>query len=50
MAKNKSTKKNYIMAKNNAQSVSSLLCTQVIKPQIIKKKKPHKISPVHKFT
>ena len=30
------------MAKNNVQSVSYLLCTQVIKPQIIQN---HKISP-----
>ena len=27
----------YITAKNNVQSVSYLLCTQVIKPQIIEK-------------
>ena len=27
----------YIMAKNNVQSVSYLLCTQVIKPQIMHK-------------
>ena len=35
----------YTMAKNNVQSVSYLLCTQVIKAQIIpppKKKKPTK--------
>ena len=32
-----STTKGYIMAKNNVQSVSHLLCTQVIKPQIIHK-------------
>ena len=29
--------KGYIMTKNNVQSVSYLLCTQVIKPQIIHK-------------
>ena len=29
--------KNYITAKNNVQSVFYLLCTQVIKPQIIQK-------------
>ena len=32
-----STTKDYITAKNNVQSVSNLLCTQVIKPQIIQK-------------
>ena len=32
-----STTKGYIMAKNNVQSVSYLLCTQVIKPQMIQK-------------
>ena len=32
-----STTKGYIMAKNNVQSVSHLLCTQVIKPQISQK-------------
>ena len=33
----KSTTKDYITAKNNVQSVFYLLCTQVIKPQIIHK-------------
>ena len=37
-----STTEDYNMAKNNVQSVSYLLCTQVIKPQIIPN---HKISP-----
>ena len=32
-----STTKDYITAKNNVQSLSYLLCTQVIKPQIIQK-------------
>ena len=35
------------MAKNNVQSVSYLLCTQVIKPQIIQN---HKVSPDTNFT
>ena len=43
----KSTTKGYIMAKNNVQSISYLLCTQVIKPQIIHK--PQNQS-WHKFT
>ena len=42
-----STTKDYIMAKNNIQSVSYLLCMQVIKPQIIPK--PQNQS-WHKFT
>ena len=32
-----STTKDYITAKNNVQSVSYLLCMQVIKPQILQK-------------
>ena len=32
-----STTEDYITAKNNAQSLSYLLCTQVIKPQVIQK-------------
>ena len=32
-----STTKDYITAKNNVQSVSYLLCAQVIKPEIIQK-------------
>ena len=43
----KSTTKGYIMVKNNVQSGSYLLCTQVIKPQIIHK--PQNQS-WHKFT
>ena len=43
----KSITKDYITAKNNVQSVSYLLCTQVIKPQIINK--PQNQS-WHKFT
>ena len=35
----KSATKDYITAKNNVQSVSYLLCMQVIKPQIIQKPK-----------
>ena len=42
-----STTKDYITAKNNVQSVSYLLCTQVIKPQVIQK--PQNKSG-HKFT
>ena len=38
------------MAKNNVQSVSYLLCTQVIKPQIPLKKKIKKNQSWHKFT
>ena len=45
-AKNNATE-DYIIAKKNVQSVSYLLCTQIIKPQIIQKpqnQSQHKIT------
>ena len=42
----RSTKNDYIRAKNNVQPVSYLLCTSVIKPWVIK---THKISPDTNF-
>ena len=44
-----STTKDYIKAKNNVQSVSYLLCTQVIKPQIIHKSQKQSWHNLHKI-
>ena len=48
-----STTKDYIMAKNDVQSVSYLLCTQVVKTQIIHKpqnKSWHKLTKNKTYT
>ena len=46
--RDESTTKDYITAKHNVQSVSYLLCTQVIKPQIIQKPQNQSCTQIYK--
>ena len=50
MIRAESTTRDYITAKNNVQSVSYLLCTQVIKPQIIHKPQNQSCTQIYTHT